>query len=456
MELRKAMYTIGLDIGTTTICGVAADAASGAVVMTRSRRHSFAPAAQPYAKVQDAQEIVRMTDEILQELLDACPQVCGIGLTGQMHGIVYTDREGNALSPLITWQDGRGNLCAPGGQRTYAQQLSEVTGDFCASGYGAVTLYTDLQMGNVPRGAARIVTIPDYYRMHLCCEAAAVTHPSLAASMGLFDAAAEKFDQEKAACAKIPCEMLPDVREAYISHTRSGIPVFGALGDNQASFLGSVREPDKSILVNIGTGSQLTLAIDAPAATENCETRPYLSGRFLAVGSSLCGGRSYALLEKLFREAATMAGAPDPADLYEAMNARALACAGENLTVCTEFCGRRRAPLERGSITGISESNFDVAHLAVGFLSGCIEELYGYYRELSPLAGERSILVGSGNGIRKNPVMRRLLTQRFKMPLCLPLYEEEAAYGSALYAISRAEGGREVSGLIRFEEQKGI
>ena len=40
-----------------------------------------------------------------------------IGITGQMHGIVYTDCNGMAISPLYTWQDGRGNL--PYGDTTY-------------------------------------------------------------------------------------------------------------------------------------------------------------------------------------------------------------------------------------------------------------------------------------------------------------------------------------------------
>ena len=45
-----------------------------------------------------------------------------------MHGIVYIDGHGNALSPLITWQDGRGDLSYRDGL-TYAEHLSKASGE---------------------------------------------------------------------------------------------------------------------------------------------------------------------------------------------------------------------------------------------------------------------------------------------------------------------------------------
>ena len=43
-------------------------------------------------------------------------------------------------------------------------------------------------------------------------------------------------------------------------------------------------------------------------------------------------------------------------------------------------------------------------------------------------------LTGSGNGIRRNPLMRRLAEEMFEMPMEIPEHEEEAAYGAALTA----------------------
>ena len=40
---------------------------------------------------------------MLDDFLDEYPEVEKIGLTGQMHGIVYIDKEGTCVSPLYTW-----------------------------------------------------------------------------------------------------------------------------------------------------------------------------------------------------------------------------------------------------------------------------------------------------------------------------------------------------------------
>ena len=48
--------------------------------------------------------------------------------------------------------------------------------------------------------------------------------------------------------------------------------------------------------------------------------------------------------------------------------------------------------------------------------------------------------MGSGNGLRKNPLLQTLFSERFQMPLSMTPFEEEAAYGCALYAFDLASG----------------
>ena len=77
---------------------------------------------------------------------------------------------------------------------------------------------------------------------------------------------------------------------------KEGIPVCVACGDNQAGFAGSVADPPDSILVNIGTGAQVSAWVPGCPSAENLDTRPHLDGGFLLVGAPLCGGVSYAFL----------------------------------------------------------------------------------------------------------------------------------------------------------------
>lgn len=44
---------------------------------------------------------------LIESLLHRCPTIKAIGFTGQMHGIVYMDKDGRLLSPLYTWEDNR-------------------------------------------------------------------------------------------------------------------------------------------------------------------------------------------------------------------------------------------------------------------------------------------------------------------------------------------------------------
>ena len=69
---------------------------------------------------------------------------------------------------------------------------------------------------------------------------------------------------------------------------------------------------------------------------------------------------------------------------------------------------------------------------AAGLLVGMAEELYQLYQKM-PHDGITK-LVASGNGVRKNPVLRQVIEEVFRMELTIPDHTEEAAYGAAMFA----------------------
>ena len=71
------------------------------------------------------------------------------------------------------------------------------------------------------------------------------------------------------------------------------------------------------------------------------------------------------------------------------------------------------------------------------FLAGMADELHELYGQM-PLFAPAAGLVGSGNGIRKNPVLRRYLEEQFGLKLKLPAHREEAAFGAAVFASAAA------------------
>ena len=296
--------------------------------------------------------------------------------------------------------------------------------------------------------------------MRLCGSAVPMIHPTNAGGLGFFDLHQCGFDNKNLERAGLDHSLLPKmVSDGEIlgefsdctpegnfgsAGPRRSIPVCVSIGDNQASFLGSVQDSLGSVSVNIGTGSQISLVSSGFENSGALEARPFFEDQFLLVGASLCGGRAYAILEKFFRQVIKMAGFPGDASLYDAMDAMAgtAASAGAestdepSLTVNTLFAGSRSDPSVRGSIQNISENNFTPARLITGFLNGAVQELYDFYQPLRKENNEAHVIVGAGNGIRKSEPLKRILSEKFNMPLEIPLYEEEAAYGAALYALT--------------------
>ena len=103
------MTVLGLDIGTTTVSAVVMK--DGKVLAAKTLKNdAFLPDRPVWEKAQDVRQIVTVAMQAVKELRAAYPAIERIGLTGQQHGIVYLDGNGTPLSPLYTWQDGRGDL----------------------------------------------------------------------------------------------------------------------------------------------------------------------------------------------------------------------------------------------------------------------------------------------------------------------------------------------------------
>ena len=213
------------------------------------------------------------------------------------------------------------------------------------------------------------------------------------------------------------------------------------MGDNQASFLGSVRDAEHSLLVNIGTGSQISMLSDRYCEAPGIESRPLTRDAFLLAGSALCGGLAFAALERFFREYAAAAGAPDVPQ-FETMKRflEGTDLSADCWNVRTTFSGTREHPADSGSVTGIRLENFHPASLIRGTLNGMAEELYALYTNIIRETSQaKTRLIASGNGIRKNPALRQILESRFQMPLEIVPHQEEAAVGAAVASLAAAK-----------------
>jgi sedoheptulokinase len=450
---------IGLDAGTTTISGVLIDTAQLKLLGSKTIPNtSHLKSSQPWENLQQPEWIWEACRQLLHYFSGLCPVVDGIGITGQMHGILYLDQDGRAVSPLTTWQDERGNQVYENDQ-TYCETLQAATGYPMATGYGFTTHFFNVLNRVIPPHAASFCTISDYIAMRFCENRGPIIHASNAASFGCFDLRSGKFDQGALDKIGIPASFLPLVvsHEIKIGNTPNGIPVCVAIGDNQASYIGSVNSGN-NLLVNIGTSSQISVMSDVLIENTSMEVRPFVGGTYLLAGPGLCGGSAYQLVRDFFAEILALCGMPqtDSEDLYLMMDEALKKGFGENeLVIDTRFRGTRKTPGLRGSIQNIGMDNFTPGHLISGVLKGICNELKAFHDELPEDARNSRYVIGSGNAIRKNPSLRRMLENVFAKKVLIPRHAEEASLGAAILAASILESGRsmaQIQQIIKYEQ----
>ena len=450
------MKLLGLDVGTTTICGAVVDAADGRVVFLQTESNTAGiPPRAPWESLQNPDESVHIARGILEKAIAAHRDIGGIGIAGQMHGVLYVDADGNAVSPLYTWQDGRGNLPFDGG--TYASFVSTAVGWPAATGMGAVTHFANARMGLLPKSAAFLCTIGDYLALKLTGRRTPLMEVTNAASVGGFDLENLAFARPRLRAINCDPSFFPEVtqistalgdlqpavarpRAPWPRASRPGasgqtIPVFPAIGDNQASFLGAVADRKRMALVMVGTGTQISVFVDTFRRIEGIDLRPLPFGGFIGVGAGLCGGRAYAALREFFRKTVLAVTGQDAEIAWEVINGMNPPEGTDPLRVDTRFSGTRINPSIRGSISNIGLSNLTPQHFASGLREGIVSELLGFFGLFSSAERERiDALAGSGNAIRLNDSLRRALEKGFGASLLVPRHPEETAFGAALAA----------------------
>ena len=432
------MNILGIDIGTTTVTALVLNTDTKTAKSVTLKNDSFIDG-RSFEKLQSPEIIVDTVKKAVKNVT-AGIKIDSVGVTGQMHGILYLDKNNTPCSPLMIWQDGRGNEIYKD-NITYAEYLTEETGIKAASGFGLTTHFYNVVNNEVPKDAVKLATIHDYL-VSVLTGKDALTHSSDGASLGFYDLVKNEFSQSSLKKVGISLSFLPRVIKTTsvagatnCDFLPDGIPVSVAIGDNQASFLGSVAERE-SVLVNVGTGSQVSFITKEVKTLLNGEIRPLTDDDYIFVGSSLCGGRAYAILKNFFTLCADFLGGNSD-DLYNRMNSlsRDVFDLENPLNVNCEFCGTRENPNKRGFIENISEDNFTPTHLICGFLKGVSKELKDMYDSADILLDfEPKELVCSGNGLRKSEVWRKIFENDFSMKSTLPKHSEEAAVGACIFS----------------------
>ncbi len=458
------MRAIGIDIGTTSICLGVYEEGTGKLSVVCQEKNYFLDGTFRQDPDRIYAVVTGMLDNILQSD-DSTDRPAAIGISSQMHGILYVDREGRAVSPYYTWKEESGNETF--GEETYASYLSRVTGCEMYSGYGSVTHFYLQRTGQIPEEAVHLANIGDYIAMRLCDAKEPVMSSSIAASLGGFDLRGRCFAMDALERAGVETSYYPQVRAAgFVFGTYRGIPVTCAQGDNQASFYAAVGEKQDALSVNVGTGSQVSLFHRELIEGTEAEIRPFTEKGFLYVQASVNGGKVYERLAE-FVKGTVYAVTGIETDVYEKLEEAGAQVHTTDLCIAPLLYGSRQRqasgesakrrepenlmlgrnakrqepgnPAPGGSMTGLTAENFTLGNMVRAYVTGMALELYQMYEQLPDVlkAGKREI-IASGNGIRKNRLLRQGVERLFGLPVRFRDIAEEAAAGAAMWALEES------------------
>jgi sedoheptulokinase len=464
---------LGIDIGTGKIAAVILDPA-GSILAVASRPHQAAISAPPGHFEQDPQKLYSVARDVVRELPESFrKQVRSVGLTGQMHGVVLVDGQNLPVSPLITWQDQRVLT------DNFFADLQDRLNKWVFVGYGLITLAYLCAKNMLPSNAACGSTIHAWLASRLCGMDRPVLDPTDAHSWGMMDGLLEdRWDRTEISLAGVPQHILPEIvptgkhigilteKMAAEFGLPVGAAIFAALGDNQASLLATLENPQTDLGLTLGTGGQLSAVIqldqklikdldqqhfedryeeltgrhpgkakNRKAISESFEFRPYLGGKQrLAVAALLCGGSAWNwLAETVHQWMKDVEAAPvETGQLFARLNEMGLNSRSEVL-VRPHFLGERFDPDLRGRIDGLGTNPLDLGCLARGVAMGIADSL----RIMMPfhILNKRKRIVASGNALRRNPLLVKAAEEVFGLPVVLSPWTEEAACGAAKIAL---------------------
>jgi xylulokinase len=423
-----ATASFGLDVGTSSVKGVAVGP-DGVVLAVEEAEYGLSTPRPGWAE-QDPHDWWLATETVLANLRERAGAPAGIGLAGQMHGLVALDAAGEVVRPAILWNDGRtGAECAEIEERVGLERLISLTGNRAMTGFTAPKLLwlRRHEPDNFAR-IARIMLPKDYVRLRLCGEHA--IDVADASGTLLFDVAGRRWSDEVLAALELDPAWLPRVLESpdVSGETADGVPIAAGAGDQAAGALGVGVDRPGPLSVVLGTSGVVFAAMPEFHADPEARVHAFchaVPDEWHAMGVMLSAAGSLRWLRDIVAPGVGFGALVDEAAAWEP--------GVEGLTFLPYLAGERtphRDPDARGSFTGLSLRH-DRGALVRAVMEGVAYGLRDSLDLLRELGVEPERGRASGGGARSE-LWLRIVASVLELPLERVEVEEGAAYGGAL------------------------
>ena len=435
-------YYIGADLGTSALKLLLVDE-SGNILNTVTKMYDvFFP--NPGWSEQNPLDwwealvtgIVELTGEIDKS------QVSGIGVAGQMHGLVALDENDNIIRPAILWNDGRTNvetdyLNAEVGEK----KLASLTGNIAFAGFTAPKLLW--MKNNEPENFKRIskIMLPkDYINYRLT--GVHSTDYSDASGMLLLDVENKCWSKEMLDICEVAENQLPKLYESYekigvISEDvlkelglTGEITVVAGAGDNAAAAIGTGTVTDGKCNISLGTSGTFFVSSKDYAALSNNAIHSFChaNGEFHIMGCILSAASCNKwLCEDILKTDDYSAEQQDITD--EKL--------GTNDVYFLPYLMGERSPINdtdaRGTFVGmrLDTKRTDIVQAVLEGVAFAVRDNFEIAKEAG-VSISRSTLCGGG---AKSPLWRKIMANVLNIPIDIPSAEEGPGFGGAVLAM---------------------
>ncbi len=447
-------YLMGIDVGTTGTKTLLIDE-SGDIVASATHEYPMYTPRPQWAEQEPEdwwQAAVESIRQVLQSSKISGQEISGIGLTGQMHGMVLLDAKGHVLRPCIMWNDQRtGAQCEWIMNTVGRERFLELTLNPALPGFTAPKIiWTRENEPDVYAKTAKVLLPKDYLRYRLTGVYA--TEVSDASGTVLLDVSNRRWSDTVLDELDIPSEWMPECVEsptitgrissevAELTGLAAGTPVVGGGGDQAASAVGTGIVEPGLVSVTMGTSGVVFAYTEEPSRDPEGRLHTFchaVPGKWHVMGVTLSAGGSF----RWFRDTLGLAekdvaflGGMDPYELLTAQAAQA-AAGSEGLLWLPYLTGERTPyadPNARATFFGLTLRH-DKRHMVRAVLEGVaysLRDSIGLFRDLEiPIQQVRAV----GGGAR-SPVWRQILADVFGTELVTINVTDSTAYGAALLA----------------------
>ncbi|MBE6716917.1 MAG: xylulokinase [Ruminococcaceae bacterium] len=431
------MFYIGIDLGTSSVKLLLSDE-KGNILKTASREYPLIFPREGWSE-QDPAEWWRGTKAALREITENIDTalIKGIGVAGQMHGLVILDENDEVIRPAILWNDGRtekeveylNNIIGK-------EKLSQYTGNIAFAGFTAPKILWLKE--NEPENFRKIkkIMLPKDYINYLLTGVHACDY-SDASGMLLLDVKRRCWSKEMLSICSISEGMMPCLFESseVIGEVKKEFrlpfaKVVAGAGDNAAAAIGTGTVGNGRCNISLGTSGTVFISSDSFSVDEvnSLHSFCHADGKYHLMGCML----SAASCNKWFSE--DILKENDFGLLQKDINDENL---GNNSIYFLPYLMGERSPINdtdaRGVFLGLSldTKREDMVLAVLEGVSFAIRDSFEVAKGFG-LDITESCLVGGG---AKSPLWRKILANVLGIKLNILKTEQGPGMGAVILAM---------------------